>query len=70
MALIIPETGNDKWHLPVKKPAVTEVNQYSEMDDAADPDVKVFPLFGSSRTCRLPPASFFFTSLKCHPLHH
>lgn len=40
MTLIIPEPGNDKWHLPVKRPAVTEVNQYIEMDDAAYPDTK------------------------------
>lgn len=70
MTLIIPEPGNDKWHLPAKRPAVTEVNQYSEMDDAADPGTKGFPLFGSLRTCRLPPAAFFFTSPTCHPLHH
>ena len=42
MTLIIPEPGNDKWHLPVKRPAVTEVNQYSEMDDTADSDTNAF----------------------------
>lgn len=66
----IPQPGNDIRHLPVKRPAVTEVSQYSEMDDAADPDTEGFPLFGSLQTCRLTPAAFFFTSPKCHPLHH
>lgn len=70
VALVIPQPGNDKWHLPVKRAAVTRVNQYIEMDDTAGPDAKGFLLFRFLQACRLPPAVFFLTSPKCHPLHH
>lgn len=70
MTLIIPEPGNDKWHLQVKRPAVIEVSQYSEMDDSDDPDTDVVLCLDSFTNSRLPPAGVVFTSPKCQPLHH